>query len=148
MKINWGTGIVIAIIAFIGFIMFMVTTMITDHKYNHDLVTDRYYQKELKYQDNINAERNTKNLKEPITIFSNKKGIDITFPKNFESKSIKGTVFLYRPSDKALDTKFPIHIKNHKLHISENYLIEGRWNITIDFTYKNIPYLYHKELIY
>ncbi|WP_075340985.1 FixH family protein [Tenacibaculum agarivorans] len=148
MKINWGTGIVISIIAFIGFIMFMVTTMITDHKYNHDLVTDRYYQKELKYQDNINAERNIKEIKNAVVVESTQKGLEIIFSKEFQTELIKGKLFLYRPSDKTLDSEFPLVLKDHKLHISENYLVEGRWNITIDFTYKNIPYLYHKELIY
>ena len=39
MKLNWGTGIVLAIVAFIGFIMYFVITMSTDTAYSHDLVT-------------------------------------------------------------------------------------------------------------
>ncbi len=148
MKLNWGTGIVIAIIAFIGFIMFMVTTMITDSKYNHDLVTDRYYQKELKYQDNINAEQNVLTIKDAIVIQSNKKGLEILFSEEFQSEFIKGQVFLYRPSDKTLDSEFPIVLKNHKLHIPEKFLVGGRWNITVDFNYKGTPFLYHKKLTF
>lgn len=148
MKFNWGTGIVVAIIAFISFIMYMVTTMVTDHKYNHDLVTDRYYQKELKYQENIDAERNVKALEKSISIDIKENGLEVAFPENFEANFIKGTVFLYRPSDKTLDGEFPIVLKNHKLNIPEKYLVEGRWNITVDFTYKGTPYLYHKELTY
>ncbi len=146
MKLNWGTGIVIAIIAFIGFIMFMVTTMITDHKYNHDLVTDRYYQKELKYQDNINAEQNVLAIQDAIVIQSNQKGLELLFSEEFQSEFIKGKVFLYRPSDKTLDSEFPIVLKNRTLHIPEKFLVGGRWNITVDFTYKGTPFLYHKEL--
>lgn len=148
MKLNWGTGIVIAIIAFIGFIMFMVTTMITDSKYNHDLVTDRYYQKELKYQDNINAEQNVLTIKDAIVIQSNQKGLEILFSEEFQSEFIKGQVFLYRPSDKTLDSEFPIVLKNHKLHIPEKFLVGGRWNITVDFNYKGTPFLYHKKLTF
>ena len=47
MKINWGTGIVIVIAAFISFIMYFVITMSTNNKYSYDLVTDNYYQQEL-----------------------------------------------------------------------------------------------------
>ncbi|WP_299680502.1 FixH family protein [uncultured Tenacibaculum sp.] len=146
MKLNWGTGIVIAIIVFIGFIMFMVITMITDHKYNHDLVTDSYYQKELKYQDNINAEQNVLAIKDAIVIQSNQKGLELLFSKEFQSEFIKGKVFLYRPSDKTLDSEFPIVLKNQKLHIPEKFLVGGRWNIIVDFNYKGTPFLYHKEL--
>ena len=48
MKFNWGTGIVIAIISFISFILYFVITMTADKKYSHDLVTQKYYQQELK----------------------------------------------------------------------------------------------------
>ncbi|SNR14508.1 FixH family protein [Tenacibaculum jejuense] len=146
MKLNWGTGIVIAILAFIGFIMFMVTTMITNHKYNHDLVTDSYYQKELKYQDNINAEQNVLAIKDAIVIQLNQKGLELLFSEEFQSEFINGKVFLYRPSDKTLDSEFPIVLKNQKLHIPEKFLVGGRWNITVDFNYKGTPFLYHKEL--
>ncbi len=47
MKINWGTGIVIAFVAFIAFIMYFVINMITNKKYDHDLVTEDYYKEEL-----------------------------------------------------------------------------------------------------
>ena len=36
MKINWGTGIVIAFIAFISFIMYFVVNMNVNKKYDHD----------------------------------------------------------------------------------------------------------------
>ena len=47
MKINWGTGIVLAFIGFIGFILYFVIRMSTDDSANHDLVTEEYYKKEL-----------------------------------------------------------------------------------------------------
>ena len=50
MKINWGTGIVLAFIGFIGFILYFVIRMSTDDSANHDLVTEEYYKKELSYQ--------------------------------------------------------------------------------------------------
>ena len=36
MKINWGTGIVIVIAAFISFIMYFVITMNTNNKYSYE----------------------------------------------------------------------------------------------------------------
>ena len=43
MKINWGTGIVIGMTLFISFILYLVFNMLTDEKFDHDLVTEEYY---------------------------------------------------------------------------------------------------------
>ncbi|TYP97383.1 FixH protein [Tenacibaculum adriaticum] len=148
MKINWGTGIVIAIIAFMSFIMFMVVTMITDKKYDHDLVTEKYYQKELAYQKNIDAIKNVKELKEAIRTEKTPLGLKIFFPSSFNLNEIKGKVFLYRPSNKQLDFEMPISITDTYLLVPEKNLLEGRWNMDISFTYNTKEYLFQKELIY
>lgn len=148
MKINWGTGIVIAIVAFISFIMFMVITMITDKGYEHDLVTEKYYQKELTYQKKLDAEKNVKELLEPVRVKKTVQGFNIIFPKSFNSEKIKGKVFLYRPSNKALDFEMPISAMNSQFLVPEKRLLGGRWNIDVSFTYKNKEYLHKQELLY
>jgi nitrogen fixation protein FixH len=148
MKFNWGTGIVIAIFGFIGFIMYFVITMSTDHTYSHDLVTDKYYQAELNYQQEINAVKNANALTEHIDIERNQKGLKINFPKNFNPKEIKGKVFLYRPSNKQLDFEIPISNSKPYLLVPEQRLLDGRWNIKVFFKYKDINYLIKEELVY
>ncbi|KGL61697.1 FixH family protein [Polaribacter sp. Hel1_85] len=146
MKFNWGTGIVIAIVSFMSFIMYFVITMSTDNSYSHDLVTDKYYQKELAYQDQINATKNAFDLKEEISIENLKEGLQLKFPSNFDPKKIKGKVFLYRPSNKQLDFEIPISISNTYLLVPEKRLLGGRWNITVSWNYKSKEYLFKKEL--
>lgn len=90
MRIKWSTGIVIAIAAFITFIMVMVVTMVSDNAYNHDLVTDNYYQKELKYQDNIDATKNLHKLEYPLVIQKVSDGVEVVFPKDLTPEKIKG----------------------------------------------------------
>ena len=148
MKLNWGTGIVIAIIAFMSFIMYFVISMSTGENYNHDLVTEKYYQKELEFQENINATKNAKDLKESIKVEKTSEGIKIYFPTEFNSTNITGKVFLYRPSNKQLDFEIPISISNTYLLVPEKRLLDGRWNTTVSWNYKNKAYLYQKELIY
>ena len=147
MKLNWGTGIVIAIITFMSFIMYFVISMSTGENYNHDLVSDKYYQNELEYQININATKNAKALKENIKIKKVPEGLKIYFPKEFNPKSITGKVFLYRPSNKQLDFEIHISLSNTYLLVPEKRLLGGRWNITVSWNYKNTAYLYQKELI-
>ncbi|MGB1042970.1 MAG: FixH family protein [Tenacibaculum sp.] len=148
MKLNWGTGIVIAIIGFMSFIMYFVITMSTGKSYNHDLVSDKYYQKELAYQETIDATKNAKALKENIRIEKSSEGIKIYFPKAFNPKEITGKVFLYRPSNKQLDFEIPISLSNTYLLVPENRLLGGRWNITVSWKAKNTAYFYENELVY
>ncbi len=148
MKLNWGTGIVIAIIGFISFIMYFVISMSTGKNYNHDLVSDKYYQKELEYQETITATKNAKALKENISIEQSIGGLIVNFPKDFDYKKISGKVFLYRPSNKQLDFEIPISLSKTYLLVPEKRLLGGRWNISVSWNYNNTAYFYQKELIY
>jgi hypothetical protein len=148
MKINWGKGIVIAIIAFVGFIMYFVITMMTDHQYDHDLVTEKYYEKELTYQEKINASKNVQNLSEKIKLDKIVDGLMIKFPKEFHGKELKGKVFLYRPSDKQKDFEVSLSNIQNYLLVPDNRLLGGRWNISIEFTSDNKDYFFTEEITY
>ena len=147
MKINWGTGIVIAIIAFMSFIMYFVISMSTDNKFSHDLVTDNYYQKELEFQDQIDATKNAKLLDEDVKIVKSEKGLQIYFPKIFENE-MEGKVFLYRPSNKQLDFEIPISITDNYLLVPEKSLLDGRWNISVKVNHNNKEYYFSEEITY
>ena len=148
MKINWGVGIVIAFVLFIAFIMYFVIRMNVDDKFDHDLVTDEYYQEELKYQESIDKETNARALTTNVSWSKTDDGLLITFPTNLDYKRIKGKVFLYRPSNKQLDMEVPISLSNHYLLIPDDSLLDGRWNIYIDWEYNNTSYLFKEEIIY
>ena len=90
MKINWGTGIVLAFVAFIGFILFFVVKMSTDNRANHDLVTEEYYKAELGYQKEIDAETNTKNLSAKLELKKTPEGLLVRFPEDLNPEKIVG----------------------------------------------------------
>ncbi len=149
MKINWGTGIVIAFILFISFILFFIIKASTQDKYNYDLVSEEYYKDELNYQSEIDKLNNTKALNIKITINKTKKGIEIKFPATYITENIDGNVSLYRPSNRRLDFDTPFIVsKRTSLLIPDNKLVGGRWDIKISWTKNNKKYLYKKEFIY
>lgn len=148
MKFNWGTGIVLAFIGFISFIMYFVISMNTNSKYEHDLVTEDYYAQELEYQNDIDKENNAKTLDKNVTWKKANEGIIIEFPQNLDFKKVTGKVFLYRPSNKQFDFETTISLSNHNLLIPDKRLLDGRWNIKIDWQYNGKSYLYKKEIIY
>lgn len=148
MKFNWGTGIVLAFIGFISFIMYFVLTMNFDKKYNHDLVTEDYYKVELAYQQDIDKQNNAKTLKENVTYTKTSDGLRIEFPQDFDAKKITGKVFLYRPSNKHLDFEAPISLSESYLLVPDKRLLDGRWNLTVDWQYNGTPYLYKASITY
>ena len=148
MKINWGTSIVIAFILFIAFIMYFVISMMTNDKYDHDLVTEEYYKEELLHQNEIDKIENAKSLKENVSWKKTKEGIEIVFPKNLNYKTITGNVFLYRPSNKKLDSEINISLSNNIMLIPKTKLLDGRWNINVDWQYEGTSYLFKESIVY
>ena len=146
MKLNWGTSIALAFVAFVGFILYFVITMSVDKTYSHDFVIEKYYQKELQFQDDINAQENAISIKEKILFVKRPEGLQIQFPKEFDYEKVKGKVFLYRPSNKQLDFEMPISLSRSYLLVPDKRLVDGRWNITISWIYNNKPYLLKKEI--
>lgn len=148
MKINWSTGIVLAFIGFISFIMYFIISMNVNKKYDYDLVTEDYYAEELVYQNDINKLKNSKNLLENITYKKSAEGLIISFPDSFDFKNITGKVFLYRPSNKQLDFDTAISLSNPYLLIPDKRLVDGRWNIKIDWQYNGKSYLFKESINY
>jgi hypothetical protein len=102
MKISWGTGIFIFIIAFIlailGFLYFAM------HQ-NTDLVEEDYYPKELVYQKQIDRINNAKALEQDVVYELKTDQIVLRFPILDSTTMPSGSLHLYRPSDEKLDKK-------------------------------------------
>ena len=141
MKINCGTGIVIAFGIFMTFILFFVFKVQSDSKYDNELVVDEYYKHDAKFGDEMERVQNAHDLsKQPIMINA-VDGITITFPEAFIPKNIKGKVSLYRPSNKKLDFEIPISLANSTLLIPKKSLVDGRWDINMEWQYEGKSYL-------
>ena len=162
MKISWGTGIVIAFALFMGFILFFVLRVQSDHQYDNELVVEDYYKQERLLQLRLDKEQNAASLPDKVHSSRNCSGackkrdakrpdkvkistagdtLKIMFPKGFDPKQIQGTVSLYRPSSEKLDFEITISLSSHDLLIPKSDLAGGRWDIIIDWRYKGRPYL-------
>ncbi|ESU28309.1 cytochrome cbb3 oxidase maturation protein CcoH [Flavobacterium limnosediminis JC2902] len=146
MKINWGTGIVIAFALFMTFILYFVFKVQSDSQYDHEMVTEEYYKKELNFQHQIDKQQNANSLSERVRIESNNEGLLIVFPKDFDITKIKGKVSLYRPSNQKLDFEVPISLSTSNLLIPKTDLVGGRWDIAVEWEYEGKEYLNKKEV--
>ncbi len=145
MKINWGTGIVIAFAVFITFILYFVLKVQSDAKYNNELVVEEYYKHDALFGDEMVRVQNAQDLAQKPTIISDITGVSIVFPDVFSPEKIKGKVNFYRSSNKKLDFEVPISSASLLVPIKD--LVPGRWEINMEWQYEGKQYL-TKETIY
>jgi hypothetical protein len=147
MKINWGTGIVIAFAIFITFILYFVFTVQSNSKYDNELVVEEYYKHDAKFGDEMARIQDAQDLVQKPAIANTSEGITIVFPEVFIPKNIKGKVVFYRPSNKKFDFEVPISLSASSLNVPKKRLIGGRWNINMEWQYEGKQYL-TKDTIY
>lgn len=147
-KISWPAGIVIAIVSFMIFILSFVYKVTFMPEYDHHLVSEDYYKDELNYQQEIDKQNKGIELKENITIKKVATGLLISFPAEFDASKISGTVSFQRLSNDKIDFSFPIELTTSNLIIKDENLVDGRWDIKIEWSVNNIAYLYKEKIMY
>lgn len=147
MKISWGTGVIIAFALFMTFILYFVFTVQSNSKYDNDLVVEEYYKHDAHFGDEMIRIQNAHDLAQKPSFASTSEGIIVSFPEVFVPKNIKGNLSLYRPSNKKLDFEVPISLSGSTLLIPKKSLVDGRWDINMEWQYERKSYL-TKEIIY
>lgn len=148
IKISWPTGIIIAIIAFVVFILSFVYRVTFMEEYDHHLVSEEYYKDELNYQQEIDKLNNAAILKENITLEKVDNGLLISFPSKFDPSQISGLISFKRLSNDKIDFQVPIKLQASKYLLSDNILVDGRWDVKIEWTVNNTTYLFKEKLMY
>ncbi|WP_288980575.1 FixH family protein [uncultured Flavobacterium sp.] len=141
MKINWGTGIVIAFAVFMIFILSFVYKVQSNDKYDNELVVEDYYKKEATVQGDIEKQQNANALKEKVIIENTTEGIKIQFPADFDYSKINGKVSFYRPSSQKLDFEIKLSLSSPHLLIPKSNLAGGLWDISINWNYEGKEYI-------
>ena len=148
IKISWPTGIIIAIIAFVVFILSFVYRVTFMAEYDHHLVSEEYYKDELNYQQEIDKLNNAAILKEDIILEKVENGLLISFPSKFDPSQISGLISFKRLSNDKIDFQVPIKLQTSKYLLSDDILVDGRWDVKIEWTINNTAYLFKEKLMY
>lgn len=138
---DWGKGIVLTIAAFVIIMISMVTICVKQDDIH--LVTQNYYEEEIKYQDQIDKIINATLLEEEVLTFDTQaKIVALNLPVG-----AKGTLHLFRPSDARLDQKIDFDIAN----IAENAvnvgaLKPGYWRVKLTWEDQGKAYYQEKQI--
>jgi nitrogen fixation protein FixH len=135
---HWGKGILITIIIFIaGTVVMMAIAMNSPS----DLVMKNYYEKGIKYQEQIDRINRTNALSEKVNIEFTGKAVLIKIPSMFQPEKIKGEVLFYRPSNAKEDLRFPFSVdSSNEMLISTGKLDKGFWKIQLNWSSDGTDY--------
>ena len=117
-------------------------------EYDHHLVSEDYYKEELNYQQEINKLNKAATLKKDVALTKVAEGLLIKFPAEFDPEKITGTISFQRPSNDKIDFELPIKLINADYLIAKENLVEGRWNVKIEWVVNGTTYLFKEKLMY
>jgi hypothetical protein len=141
MNWNWGKGIVVAFVLFGTFILYMVFQMFQQ---NIDLVDEKYYDKEIAFDTLMNKSKNVLSDSQNVAISWTSAGLNIRFEDTVSVKS--GSVFIYRPSDKAMDFTLPLS-NNASYTYTDKRFKTGLYSVKLEWVIDNKKY-YKEESIF
>lgn len=144
---SWGHGVVIALAAFIIFILSMLFLFPNGQK-NSEMVTDNYYEEELQYQDVIDAKKRADELQEKPVYSQSTEGIKITFPQDYNSSNTTVKFVLNRTDDQNLDIKKTVELTGQSFVIPAQVLKMGNYTLRLSWTKDKTDYRMDYDVIW
>ena len=144
MKFSWGNRILMVILLFIGGMGYLVYRCLhTDY----ELVSNEYYNDELKYQHVIDASKNSQALADTMSIKSVGGGILLKMPSEMKAAPVKGTVYFYCARSSAQDRKFALELDSSASQLIDKSKLEtGTYTVKVNWEMQGKSY-YAEQLI-
>lgn len=142
MKWNWGTGIFIVIVIFVGL---CVAFIIYAQRQHWSMVEEDYYPKELRHEEKLVKMRHADALTEMLQVKIEQQNLEVKFPVDFQGKALTGNIIIYRPSDETLDVMLQVAADSALTQVIPlSRLTKGRYVVKIDWSCEGKDY--YKEL--
>jgi len=138
-NLNWGHGLMIALGCFILFILFLIF-IFPMGKQNAEMISNNYYEEELKYQDVIDAKNNAAKLEKTPTCKITSEGLLVTFPETIKVDENTVNFVLFRTEDSNLDVKKEVTLQHNLFLIPAKVISKGSYTLKLKWTENNKPY--------
>ncbi len=144
MKISWGIIVMLGFSLFAAGIIAMVSVSMTK---NIDLVSDNYYEKGIKYQDQIDMNKNSAEFSDKIKTEIKDSGLLIEYSEDLLKGNFSGEIKFYRSSDAKKDFKVNIETDEKGIQlIPVMNLDKGLWKVQFSFKKDNKNYFLEKSI--
>ena len=145
MKLSWGYRILFIYLAFVSGIIFLVFKASGER---YDMVTDNYYEQELKYQEVIDQKSRVAALSAPLSITHANDQLRIGFPPELKGIQLKGQVFLYRPSDEKSDIKKSFVTSNGQFNMVLPSHPSGMYELKLSWEDDSQQFYYEQKIFF
>ncbi len=128
---RWPVGIASI---YIFFVLVLISFVIFSGFERVDLVTEDYYEKEIKYQKQIDRINRAESLSSPVNwnYDKNSQLLKVQFPEELTPQQIEGNILIFRPSDANEDKMIPLNLSPDGSQIvSTRQLKKGFWKLKI-----------------
>jgi hypothetical protein len=143
----WPWGIITGLATYV---IFVLTVVILLSKQGHDMVIEDYYKDDIQFREKLNEMKNTAALEDQIEIeyLLENDMIRLKYPAFFNGKTMSGTIWFYRPSDKNKDVSLPISPDSDLVQIIPGGLLEpGLWRVKINWQDGTLSYYDEHSLL-
>ena len=144
MKISWGYKIMFVYLAFaagIGILAFKASSE------KFDLVTNDYYDQELKYQQVIDQADNAAKLSASVTVEKKNDELIVSFPSEMNEKEKKVDFYLYCPADAKKDFRKNIIVNGSSFSTPLPAGMKGVYELKLTWETSGTKY-YHEQKIF
>lgn len=145
MRISWGYKIAIFYLSFVIGILFLVYKASNE---SFDLVTENYYEAELKYQDVIDQKGNAKSLSAAPVITHSVNSISIQLPAEFTRQKVQGEVYLYRASDAAKDIRLAFTTDDGIYRVDLGRELSGSYDLKLSWQANGKHYFEERKIFF
>jgi hypothetical protein len=141
MKFNWGTGIFLFLLLFVGAILTFVFFAFSQ---DVNLVNKEYYQKGVTFDEERAKKERAEKVKDKIEIIQDDTAVTIRFEDAYYAGVKDAQAHYYRPSDRHKDLK--IKFDNNPLSVSKSDFIHGKYTLFLTWEYEGELYNYEKYI--
>lgn len=134
---NWGYKIMLVYVVFIAGIMLLV---FKSSSQKVELVTENYYEQELKFQQKIDQAERAQSLSVPIKYDFENNEITISFPDEMKGKKLNAQVLIYFVADETKDKTYHLTTEEAKLLIELPQNSKGNYVLKMDWMADSISY--------
>lgn len=141
---NWGKGIIIAMLLFMGFIAFLISMMVQN---GDGLEEQAYYEKGNRYGEKLDKLNNAAGPGKGVQISwdAGRSMVRLVFSE--ENKPDSGRLAVLRPSNVKNDFTLKLIPSLDTQFVSWEGRPHGLWKFQCDWTQKGRAYLHEQELL-
>lgn len=141
MKFNWGTGVTLVFLTFVGLSIFQ---LMKSRNYDNSLVKDDYYVDDIGLEELLKKKQNAMSVSGlNIEEMADDKLL-IVIPGD---KEIKGTINFQSPFSKKEDKIFTLQMQNDSMYVDTKGLRQGKWNLEVEWTDNIKEYVYLESIV-